>query len=93
MIDILKKYPTPWKVLKERHIETASGEKIVFGLDLGLLEFITETVNNSVRLRITDAPCSCPACNWQGTIWDCESDMDEGSLQCPKCLTIIKVCA
>ncbi len=53
MIDILKKYPAPWKVMPERHIETANGEKIVFGLDLELLEFITETVNNSVRPQIT----------------------------------------
>ena len=93
MIDILEKYPTPWKVLPARYIEAANGEMIVLGLDLGLLEFIVEIVNNSVRPRITDAPCECPACNWQGTIWDCESDIDEGSLQCPKCLTIIKVYA
>ena len=99
MIDMLKKHPTPWKTTREgenvylwdanQKLISITGRQSHFGL----FEFIAETINNSVRSRITDAPCACPACNWQGTIWDCESDMDEGSLQCPKCLTLIKVYA
>ncbi len=93
MTDILKEYPTPWKVLPERHIETTNGEKIVFGLDLRLLKFITETINNSVRPRVSDILCKCK-CGWEGTVCDCEDDVDgEGNLGCPHCLKIVEVYA
>lgn len=54
MTDILKEYPVPWKVMPARYIEAANRKMIVLGLDLGLFEFITETINNSVRPRIVD---------------------------------------
>ena len=42
--------------------------------------------------NITSVPCKCIECNWTGTVWDCEGDVDgDGNLGCPECLTIIEV--
>ncbi len=100
MIDILKEYPTPWNVVQMTvgtSIEAANDKTIVVAGEklaiAGMLEFIAETVNNSVRPRITDVLCKCK-CGWEGTVYDCEGDVDgEGSLGCPHCLKIIKVYA
>ncbi len=98
MIDILKEYPAPWKVVQMTigtSIEAANGKiVIVMGEKLsvsGMLEFIAETINNSIKTRITDVPCEC-SCGWWGIVYDCEPDVDgEGSLGCPRCLKIVEV--
>jgi hypothetical protein len=42
--------------------------------------------------RVTDFPCQCPRCDWSGTVWDCEGDVDgDGGLGCPECLKVIEV--
>lgn len=36
--------------------------------------------------RITDVKCKCPECRWEGTVGECEPDIDgDGSLGCPAC--------
>ena len=36
--------------------------------------------------RITDIPCTCPRCLWEGVTGQCESDVDgDGGLGCPDC--------
>lgn len=36
---------------------------------------------------IGDVKCRCIYCEWAGTVYDCEPDVDgDGSLGCPKCL-------
>lgn len=99
MIDILKEYPVPWKAEKvgpNVYLWSNSQELILItGRQdhFSLFKFIAETINNSVRPRITDVPCKC-SCGWTGTICDCEGDIDgEGSLGCPHCLKIIEVYA
>lgn len=42
-------------------------------------------------LSITDQPCQCPECNWNGIVWDCESDGETGDLLCPECLVMVEV--
>lgn len=39
---------------------------------------------------ITDTPAVCETCEWQGTVGECEPDVDgEGSLGCPRCRGIV----
>jgi glycosyltransferase involved in cell wall biosynthesis len=87
-------FPTPWKVVKQRYIEAANHKTFMVveqsGFDLGLLEFIIETVNNSVETKITDVQVSC-ICGWQGTVSDCLLEVnDKGGLGCPECETVRK---
>ena len=38
------------------------------------------------EMKITEVPVYCPKCNWQGTVIDCEPDIDgDGGLGCPRC--------
>jgi hypothetical protein len=39
---------------------------------------------------ITEIEAKCD-CGWIGTVWDCETDDDDGSLKCPECLKIIEI--
>ncbi len=90
----------PWKVTKVEFgawIEDSRGKTIVTtrGLmfDYQVLEFITETVNNSVRPRITDFQCNCD-CGWKGKVLDCLLDIDsDGNFGCPRCKNPIEVLA
>lgn len=37
--------------------------------------------------RITEIPCKCPTCGWQGVTGDCKTDVDgDGNLGCPECI-------
>lgn len=39
---------------------------------------------------ITEMGMVCPKCDWTGTVYSAEPDVDgDGSLGCPKCLTIV----
>ncbi len=102
MTDILlDKYPTPWKVCNEAwaenpHIRDANDTFIlgVASYDIDIIKFVAETVNNSVLPRITDAPCECSFCSWQGIVQDCMPDVNsEGDLRCPRCQSVIEVIA
>lgn len=45
-------------------------------------------------LSITEQLCRCLECDWNGTVWDCEPDVDgDGSLGCPECLAVVKLFA
>ncbi len=38
--------------------------------------------------RIGNALMECPCCGWEGTVYECEPDVDgDGSLGCPVCCT------
>lgn len=42
-------------------------------------------------MSITKVSCTC-VCGWQGTVYDCEPDIDgDGSLGCPECGKVINV--
>lgn len=39
---------------------------------------------------ITEVQMRCDNCEWTGTVWECEPDVDgDGSLGCPECLEIV----
>jgi len=41
-------------------------------------------------IKITDVKMKCPSCGWEGTVADCEPDVDgDGSLGCPDCFCIV----
>ena len=100
-MNVLEICPTPWKVIRMRvgaFIEDANGGTILImgqqHLHIELLKFIVETINNSARLRITDAKCECFNCEWQGTIYNCRADIDgDGHFGCPRCSKLIEVLA
>lgn len=40
---------------------------------------------------ITEQPCQC-LCDWTGTVWDCEGDVDgDGGLGCPECGRVVEL--
>lgn len=92
-LNILDRYPTPWTVNNStRCIQDKNGKFILYvnQEEIKLLEFITETINNSVKPRITDVSCNCD-CGWQGTVGETELDIDgDGSLSKANCLNIVR---
>ncbi len=65
-MNVLNEYPLPWKLVKMEFgtwIEDSGGKTIVTMkariFDFEVLEFIVETINNSVRPRIADTKCEC----------------------------------
>ena len=45
-----------------------------------------EEVKNMRKESILDQIFQCSACNWEGTLYDCEPDVDgDGSPGCPEC--------
>jgi len=94
----LEEYPTPWKVVQMTvgvSIEAANGKTIVnMGEKLaiaGMLEFIAETINNSIKIQTVNTLSKC-SCSWQGIIqeWSPYPD-NNGNLLCPHCARIVKV--
>lgn len=61
--------------MSERKNKAKTGKAIVkLGLD---------------EIRNLPMICSSSVCDWRGTVYDCEDDIDgEGSLGCPVCLSI-----
>ena len=42
-------------------------------------------------MKITEVQVRCSKCGWQGTVGNCEPDIDgDGSLGCPKCLALVR---
>lgn len=40
--------------------------------------------------RITEVPCECPRCLWDGTTGDCEA-REDGELCCPLCFSVVVI--
>lgn len=42
---------------------------------------------DEIKKSILEVHVKCPVCNWKGTVFDAEPDVDgEGSPGCPRCL-------
>jgi len=74
------------------YVEMVGGGNILsLDWNQGLLRTIWEPKETDSLPRIGDVKMFCPECDWRGTVYDCDPDIDgDGGLGCPDCHTVVE---